>query len=58
MNRWECSCGSGLDKFALKDARGIFCAYACEKCEALKRARYRPEIFEDASYQADEDIDP
>lgn len=41
----------------LKDARGIECARVCGKCEAFKMAGYRPEIFTNASYWADEPIE-
>jgi hypothetical protein len=40
-----CQCGSGKLRFPLHDARGIFCGYVCDKCEATVKARYRPEIF-------------
>ena len=39
---------------ALFDARGIFCCYVCDACEEVKRSRYRPEIFTDPNYKADE----
>lgn len=52
-----CFCGSELPRFELIDARGIFCAYVCDSCEAEKRSRYRPEIFDDGDYWADEEID-
>lgn len=52
-----CNCGSGQERWALTDARGIFCAFVCEKCEAEKRSRFRPDIFTDSSYWADEPID-
>lgn len=52
-----CLCGSGLSSYALHDARGIFCAYVCEACEARQRARYRPEIFDNPRYAADEPIE-
>ena len=58
MNHRRCSCGSGLPSYALTDARGIFCTYACESCEAEKKRRFRPEIFTDANYYADEPIEP
>lgn len=62
MSAWsrpsrECVCGSGETRHALHDARGIFCTYVCDKCETEKRAKYRPEIFEDARYEADEEIE-
>ena len=49
--------GSGLPRHALIDARGIFCAYVCRKCEAKKRAGFRPDIFTDANYWTDEPIE-
>jgi hypothetical protein len=49
-----CARGSRWD---LTDARGIFCCYVCDTCEAEKRARYRLDVFTDAQYWADEPID-
>jgi hypothetical protein len=54
----ECFCGSGEPRRELKDARGIFCTFVCDRCEARKRAGYRADIFEDAAYWADEPIEP
>jgi hypothetical protein len=42
---------------ALNDARGIFCGYVCDKCEAERRADFRSEIFADPDYHADEPIE-
>jgi hypothetical protein len=53
----KCMCGSGLHKYALYDARGIFCTYVCDKCEDSKAARYRPEIFTDSNYYCEEQIE-
>jgi hypothetical protein len=50
----ECKPG---ETWALYDARGIYCCKVCEVCEEDKRARYRADIFTDANYWADEDID-
>jgi len=52
-----CNCGSGLDRRELVDARGIFCSFVCDKCERRKRAEFRPDIFTDSNYWADEPID-
>lgn len=52
-----CSCGSGLYRYELVDARGIFCSYVCESCEQSKKQKYQPEIFDDSDYECDEDID-
>jgi hypothetical protein len=52
-----CPCGSGKDRHELVDARGIFCCFYCDKCEAEKRARYRPDVLTDPNYWADEPID-
>jgi len=54
---WGCACGSLLPRRELADARGIFCAYVCDECEAEKRSRYRPDIFTDPDYPADEPIE-
>ena len=42
-----CPCGSGLERFELVDAAGIFCTFVCDDCEAGKRARYNPAIFDE-----------
>lgn len=47
-----CMCGSGKVRYDLTDAAGIFCGYVCEKCEAAKKAKFNPRIFEDW-YDAD-----
>lgn len=52
-----CDCGSGKEGFALYDARGIYCCRVCDDCEQRKRAKYRPEIFEDPNYWTDEPVD-
>jgi hypothetical protein len=52
-----CSCGSGLPREPLYDARGIFCAFVCAQCEASKRAGFRPDIFTDPGYWHDEPIE-
>lgn len=53
-----CRCGSGLPRRELKDARGFFCAFVCDACETGKRTEFRPAIFTDPAYPADEDIEP
>ena len=53
----DCSCGSGLWRRELKDARGISCGFVCDRCEARKREQFRSEIFEDSRYETDEPID-
>jgi hypothetical protein len=55
MRYHQCARGERWD---LTDARGIFCCFVCPKCERAKRTRYRPEIFEDSQYWADEPIEP
>ena len=52
-----CRCGSGLPRRDLCDARGIFCAYVCDKCERRQRAKYRQEIFTDPQYSTDEPVE-
>ena len=52
-----CLCGSGEAKHPLYDARMIFVAYVCSRCEVKVKAGYRPEIFTDSRYEHDEPID-
>lgn len=52
-----CRCGSGHLRHALYDARAIFVAYVCARCEATVRGRFRPEIFTDPNYDTDEDVE-
>lgn len=52
----ECTCGSGLVRSGLYDARGFFCAYICENCEEEKKAKFRSEIFTNSQYECDERI--
>lgn len=40
-----CLCGSGLCSFPLYDAQGIYVQRVCDRCEALVKSCYRPEIF-------------
>ena len=53
----ECRCGSGLERFPLHDARGIFCTFVCDCCEAEKKETFRVEIFDDPDYWTDEDVE-
>jgi hypothetical protein len=46
------------NRYALHDARGIFCCYVCPGCEDARRATYRPEVLADPGYDADEPIEP
>ena len=41
-----CPCGSGLPRYELIDAAGIFCCFVCNECEPKKRESFRPEIFD------------
>jgi hypothetical protein len=52
-----CHCGSGLERAAEFDARGIFLTYVCEKCRKEKLSRYRPEVLTDSNYWHEEPID-
>ena len=54
----ECFCGSGLERDAEYDARGIFLTYACDHCRDEKLSRYRADVLADPAYIADEPIDP
>lgn len=57
-NPRPCPCGSGKESWWLNDARGIPCGRVCDDCEDRVRAKYRPEIFSDSGYHADEPIEP
>jgi hypothetical protein len=50
-----CNCGSGIERFMLKDGHGIFLTYACDKCKEEKLSHFRPDIME--KYKCDEPID-
>ena len=53
-----CPCGSGEYRRELYDARGIFCTFICDQCEAeKKRAEFRADIFTDPNYWHDEPIE-
>jgi len=52
-----CSCGSGLPRYDLTDARGIFCCYVCDACERDRMKSYLPEIFTDPSYDVGDAIE-
>jgi hypothetical protein len=41
-----CNCGSGLQRYELVDAAGVFCCFICAKCEDEKKSKYNPRIFE------------
>ena len=53
----ECSCGSGLERWAEYDARGIFLTYVCEGCCASKLSGFRSDVLSDPNYEADEPIE-
>ena len=57
-NPRPCKCGSGKWDYDLTDARGIFCDYVCEDCEAKVRRKYRCEIFTNPEYITNEPIEP
>ena len=52
-----CPCGSGNERFAQHDARGIFLCFTCTSCHDEKMKRYRPDVLTDPSYWSDEPID-
>jgi len=52
-----CRCGSGKERRALYDARGIFVSYVCDDCEREVKRHYRPDIFTDPNYWTDEPIE-
>ncbi len=53
----RCSCGSGLYREEVYDARGIFITFCCEACKSERLAGYRPEIFTDPGYDTIESIE-
>ena len=53
-----CSWGAGQLPRPSYDARNIFVAYVCDECHEDKLSGYRPEIFTDSRYEADEPIEP
>ena len=53
----NCHCGSGLPSRELLDARGIYCSRVCDECEQRVRQQFRPDIFTDSNYWADEPIE-
>lgn len=53
----KCHCGSGEIPESVHDARGIFVTYCCDECRSEKLQGYRPEIFTNPQYEADEPID-
>jgi hypothetical protein len=57
MRLKDCPCGSGLERSANQDARGIFLCYTCDKCHDEKMSRYRPDVLTDPDYWHDEPID-
>ena len=52
-----CHCGSGEFRTPLYDARGVFCAYVCSKCDAEVRGKYRADVFTDSDYWTDEPVE-
>jgi hypothetical protein len=46
----SCPCGSGEYRRELLDARGNFCTFVCDKCEADRRQEFRPDIFSNPVY--------
>lgn len=44
-------------RWELRDARGIFCCFVCDKCEKQKREKYRVEIFTDPNYETSEAVE-
>lgn len=52
MSLKACSCGSGLAREAVNDARGIFVAFVCDECREERLNGYRPEIFDTSTVQA------
>jgi len=45
------------DCWPVYDARGIYLTKVCDKCEKEKLSKYRKEVLDNPSYEADEPID-
>jgi len=54
---WLCSCGSGQERWAEYDARGIFLDYVCETCRAEKLSKFRPDVLTDPDYWHNEPLE-
>jgi len=52
-----CLCGSGEFPAEVFDARGVYVTVVCDRCRAERLKGYRPEIFTDSDYAADEPIE-
>lgn len=50
-------CNSGLYHEPVYDAKGIYVTGVCTKCWEEALSKYRPEIFTDPNYEADEQIE-
>ncbi len=57
MSERPCNCGSGLPSSWLHDARGIPVSRVCDSCVDKVKAKYRPDVFTDSAYWADEPIE-
>ena len=53
----ECACGSGEQRWAEYDARGIFLTFVCNACRERKLRGYRPEVLTDPNYYCDEAVE-
>lgn len=51
----ECRCGSGQQRFPIRDGYGIFLTYVCDECIGQKRKEFRDDIME--AYDHDEPLD-
>ena len=51
----QCACGSGEQRYPLKDGYGFFLTYVCDSCVKRRRQEFRGNIFE--QYDADEPIE-
>lgn len=52
----DCPCGSGKKRYWVFDARQIPVKFVCDDCKEARLRSYRPEIFTDPNYEADEEI--
>lgn len=55
MQQKLCTCGSGHERYELRDGYGIFLTFACDICEEEKLSHYRSDIMD--RYDTDEQIE-
>lgn len=57
FNSTLCACGSDLQSYWERDARGIPLCKVCLKCRDDKLSKFRAEVLTDSNYECSEDVD-